>query len=43
MVNFDDHGLSRVFSALGDPTRRAILARLEREESLSVGALAAPF
>jgi DNA-binding transcriptional ArsR family regulator len=43
MVNLDDQDLSRVFAALGDPTRRAILARLEREESLSIGALAAPF
>ncbi len=32
-----------MFAALVDPTRRAILARLEREESLSIGALAAPF
>jgi DNA-binding transcriptional ArsR family regulator len=29
--------------ALGDPTRRAILARLERERGLSVSALAKPF
>jgi DNA-binding transcriptional ArsR family regulator len=43
MVNYQDQGLDRVFAALVDPTRRAILARLEREESLSIGALAAPF
>ena len=43
MVNYQHGGLDRVFSALSDPTRREILARLEREESLSVGALAAPF
>jgi DNA-binding transcriptional ArsR family regulator len=34
--------LSRTFSALGDPTRRAILERLSRGEA-SVGELAAPF
>jgi DNA-binding transcriptional ArsR family regulator len=43
MVNYQNQHLDRVFAALVDPTRRAILARLEREESLSVGALAAPF
>ena len=36
-----DH-LSATFSALADPTRRAILARLSRGES-SVNELAAPF
>ena len=35
--------LDRTFSALADPTRRAILARLEGEGTLSVGALAEPF
>ena len=35
--------LSRTFAALADPTRRAILARLEREEKLSISALAEPF
>ena len=34
--------LSRTFSALADPTRRAMLARLSRGEA-SVGDLAAPF
>jgi DNA-binding transcriptional ArsR family regulator len=34
--------LSRTFSALGDPTRRAILARLAAGEA-TVGELAAPF
>ena len=34
--------LSRTFSALADPTRRAILARLTSGEA-SVGELAAPF
>jgi DNA-binding transcriptional ArsR family regulator len=43
MVNYQHGGLDRVFAALIDPTRRAILARLEREDSLSVGAIAQPF
>jgi len=43
MVNYQTADLDRVFSALVDPTRRAILARLEAEESLSVGELAQPF
>ena len=43
MVNYQQGDLDRIFAALGDPTRRAILARLEREESLSVSALAEPF
>lgn len=43
MVNYRTRHLDRVFSALGDPTRRAMLARLEREHSLSVTALAQPF
>jgi len=43
MVNHQAAELDRVFSALVDPTRRAILARLETEESLSIGALAQPF
>jgi DNA-binding transcriptional ArsR family regulator len=34
--------LNRVFAALSDPTRRAIVARLERGE-VTVGELAAPF
>ena len=34
--------LDKTFSALADPTRRAILSRLARGES-SVGELAAPF
>jgi len=42
MVNYQER-LDRTFSALVDPTRRAILARLEREESASVSALAQPF
>ena len=42
MVNYHAQ-LDRAFAALGDPTRRAILARLEREDSASVSELARPF
>ena len=35
--------LDRTFAALTDPTRRAILARLEAEDALSVTELARPF
>jgi len=35
--------LNHTFAALVDPTRRAILAQLERRNSASVGELAAPF
>jgi DNA-binding transcriptional ArsR family regulator len=42
MVNYSSSGLDSVFSALADPTRRAILARLARGES-SVTELAEPF
>jgi DNA-binding transcriptional ArsR family regulator len=42
MVNYREH-LDRTFAALVDPTRRAILARLEREDGASVSALAKPF
>jgi DNA-binding transcriptional ArsR family regulator len=35
--------LDRTFAALVDPTRRAILVRLEREEGASISALARPF
>jgi DNA-binding transcriptional ArsR family regulator len=43
MVNCRGQQLDRIFAALGDPTRRAILARLERRDGLSVSALAKPF
>ena len=43
MANNNAQRLDRIFSALGDPTRRAILARLERENALSVSELAEPF
>lgn len=42
MANHSER-LDRVFSALTDPTRRAILARLERKSSASVSELAEPF
>ena len=42
MVNYQSR-LGRTFAALADPTRRAILARLEREGAASVSALASPF
>lgn len=42
MVNYVS-SLDRTFAALTDPTRRAILARLEREEAASVSDLAQPF
>lgn len=42
MVYYSER-LDRTFAALVDPTRRAILARLEREDAASVSALAQPF
>ena len=42
MVNYSS-SLDRTFAALTDPTRRAILARLEREDTATVSALAEPF
>jgi DNA-binding transcriptional ArsR family regulator len=42
MVNHQAQ-LDRTFAALVDPTRRAILARLEREGGASVTELASPF
>lgn len=38
-----DEVLDRVFGALSDPTRRAILARLAEEGEATVGELAEPF
>lgn len=43
MVKFNDAHLNRTFAALVDQTRRAILDRLEREDGVSVTALAKPF
>jgi DNA-binding transcriptional ArsR family regulator len=42
MAMYTDQRLSDVFSALADPTRRAILARLAKGEA-TVSELAAPF
>ena len=42
MVNYQER-LDRTFAALIDPTRRAILAHLERKESASISELAEPF
>src|SRR5271170_6923149 len=42
MVNYQER-LDRTFAALVDPTRRAILAKLERRDSASVSELAEPF
>ncbi len=42
MVKYSNEALDNVFSALADPTRRAILARLALGES-SVNELAEPF
>ena len=43
MVKSPHSDLDRTFAALVDPTRRAILARLEREGSVSIGELSRPF
>jgi DNA-binding transcriptional ArsR family regulator len=43
MVNYRAEALDRVFAALADPTRRALLARLGEAEQLSVSELARPF
>jgi DNA-binding transcriptional ArsR family regulator len=43
MVRFNEERLDRIFSALSDPTRRSILARLEGEPRLSISQLAEPF
>lgn len=43
MVKCPETSLDRTFAALVDPTRRAILARLEQEGSVSVSALSRPF
>lgn len=42
MISYQER-LDRTFAALVDPTRRAILARLERKESASISELAEPF
>lgn len=43
MVKYMDEALGRTFSALSDPTRRAILAQLMERDGLSVSELAEPF
>jgi DNA-binding transcriptional ArsR family regulator len=44
MVNYQTAVLDRTFAALADPTRRALLARLDAEEKgLAVSELARPF
>jgi DNA-binding transcriptional ArsR family regulator len=43
MVNYREEALDRIFAALADPTRRALVARLEGKESLTVSELAKPF
>jgi DNA-binding transcriptional ArsR family regulator len=43
MVKYQDAALDRTFAALSDPTRRALLARLDDRESLSISELAQPF
>jgi DNA-binding transcriptional ArsR family regulator len=42
MVKHQEIALDRTFSALADPTRRALLARLEAGEDISVSDLARP-
>jgi DNA-binding transcriptional ArsR family regulator len=43
MVKYHDTALDRTFSALADPTRRALLAQLDRRERVTVSELARPF
>jgi DNA-binding transcriptional ArsR family regulator len=43
MVKYRDQVLDRTFAALADPTRRALLARLGKQDSISVSELAQPF
>ncbi|WP_426238508.1 ArsR/SmtB family transcription factor [Pararhizobium sp. DWP1-1-3] len=43
MVNYQASQMDRTFSALADPTRRAILLRLNDEPGLSISELAKPF
>ena len=43
MVNYQAAVLDRTFAALADPTRRALLARLDEEDGVSVSELARPF
>src|SRR3954451_7388689 len=43
MVYYPPTALDRTFAALADPTRRALIAHLNAEESVSVSELARPF
>lgn len=43
MVNYQSPVLDRTFAALADPTRRALLARLDEAESVTISELARPF
>jgi DNA-binding transcriptional ArsR family regulator len=43
MVKYSASAIDRTFSALADPTRRAVLLRLKDEPALSVSELARPF
>lgn len=43
MVNHQTTVLDRTFAALADPTRRALLSRLDEQGSVSVSDLARPF
>lgn len=43
MVKYQSAVLDRTFAALSDPTRRALLARLDEEDSVSISELARPF
>lgn len=42
MVELQGPGLDRIFAALADPTRRAIVERLAADEALSVSEIARP-
>jgi DNA-binding transcriptional ArsR family regulator len=42
MVKYNASALDRTFSALADPTRRAVLLRLKKKPGLSVSELARP-
>jgi DNA-binding transcriptional ArsR family regulator len=43
MVYYPANPLDRTFAALADPTRRALLAQLERRDCVTVSELAKPF
>jgi DNA-binding transcriptional ArsR family regulator len=43
MANYRQDPLDKAFASLSDPTRRAMLARLEEERELTVSELAKPF